>query len=127
MRTCSDAPAEVFGHSGGNRGGTTLGQNDTVDAGAIGSAQESSEVVRIFDAVEGEEEAVGTGFSTGGEEVLDSEEGALTDKGENALVGVGMGHTGELVAGLKCDADVGGAAEFGEALQGAHPGARGRA
>ena len=53
----------------------------------------------------------------GSEEVFDGEELALADNGEGALVGVGAGETGELVAGLDGDADAGGAAEFDQALE----------
>ena len=51
------------------------------------------------------------------EEVFDGEELALADDGEDALMGVGAGEAGELVAGLDGDADFGGAAEFDEAFE----------
>jgi len=51
----------------------------------------------------------------GGEEVFDGEEFALADDGKDALVGVGAGETGELVAGFEGDTDAGGAAEVDEA------------
>ncbi len=115
--------ADVLGGSGGglgdgagDGGGAALGEDDAVDTGSVGGAEESAEVVGVFDAVEGEEEAVlAVGF--GSEEVFDGEELALADDGEDALVGVGAGEAGELVAGLDGDADFGGAAELDEAFE----------
>jgi hypothetical protein len=117
--------ADVLGRAGGGLGdgrrdwcGPAFGEDDAVDAGAVGGAEEGAEVVRVFDAVEGEEEAVVLGEGgRGGEEVFDGEEGALADEGERALVGVGAGEAGELVAGFEGDADAGGAAGEGELVQ----------
>ena len=53
----------------------------------------------------------------GGEKVFNGEEFALADDGEDALVGIGAGEAGELVAGLDGDADVGGAAKFDDAFE----------
>jgi hypothetical protein len=53
----------------------------------------------------------------GGEKVFNGEEFALADDGEDALVGIGAGEAGELVAGFDGDADAGGAAELGEAFE----------
>jgi hypothetical protein len=79
--------ADVLGGSGGGLGygagdgrGTTLGNDDAVYTCAVRGAEESSEVVGIFDAVEGEEEAV-LAVLFGGEEVFDGEEFALADDG----------------------------------------------
>jgi hypothetical protein len=115
--------ADVFGCSGGglcdgggDGGGAAFGEDDSVDACAVGGAEEGAEVVGIFDAVEGEEEAV-LAVLFGGEEVFDSEEFAFADDGEDALVGVGPGEAGELVAGFEGDADAGGAAELDEAFE----------
>ncbi len=58
--------AEVLGcagagfDGGGTEGsGAALGEEDAIDSGAIGHAEQSAEVLRIFDAVEGEDEAGG--------------------------------------------------------------------
>jgi hypothetical protein len=115
--------ADVLGGSGGGLGDgagdggrAPLGEDDAVDTGSVGGAEESAEVVGVFDAVECEEEAVlAVGF--GGEEVFDGEELALADDGEDSLMGVGAGEAGELVAGLDGDADFGGAAELDEAFE----------
>ena len=60
--------AEVFGCAGagfdGYRaegGGAALGEDDAVDSGAVGYAQKGAEVLRVFNAVEGEEKAGGAG------------------------------------------------------------------
>jgi hypothetical protein len=115
--------ANVFGGSGGgfgygcgDGGGASLGEEDAIDAGSVGGSEQGSEVVGVFDAVEGEEETVMSGFGWG-EKVLDSEELTLADDGQNALVGIGAGEAGELVAGLEGDADAGFAAEVDEAFE----------
>jgi len=46
-----------LGYRGGDGGGAALGEDDAVYADAIGCAEEGSEVMRVLDAVEGEEEA----------------------------------------------------------------------
>ena len=143
--------SDVFGGTGGGLGdgrgdwgGAAFGQDDSVDSRAIGGAQERAEVVRVLDAVEGEEEFVrgvnlcavcgcilrngfrrgfrhgfrlGFGGGLGREQVFDGEEGALADQGDGPLVGVGACQAGELVSGFEGEADVGVAAELGEALQ----------
>ena len=53
----------------------------------------------------------------GGEEVFDGEELALANEGDDALMGVGLGEPGELVAGLEGDADAGGAGEGDEPFE----------
>ena len=89
-----------FGDGRGDGGGAALGEDDAVDAGAVGGAEEGAEVVGVFDAVEGEEEAVAA-VGRRGEQVFDGEEVALANEGDDALVGVGSGEPGELVAGLE--------------------------
>ncbi len=110
--------ADVLGGTGGGFGGdgregsgATLGEEDAVDTGTVGGAEESAEVVGVFDAVEREKEAAG-GAGGGVEKVFQGEEFALTEEGDDALVGVGFAVAGELVAGFGADADAFGAAEF---------------
>ena len=57
MGTCSLAPALVLATTGGDGGAAALGEEDAVYAGSVRGAQEGAEVVGVFDAVEGEEEA----------------------------------------------------------------------
>ena len=105
-----------FGYGGGDGCGTALGDDDAVDTCAVGGAKEGAEVVGIFDAVEGEEEVMfAIGFGT--HEVFDAEELALFDDGEDALMGVGPGEAGELVAGFDGDADAGSATELDEGVE----------
>src|SRR5206468_151200 len=92
------------------------------DASSFGCAEEGTEVVRIFHAVEGQEEGVATGdggasLFRSGDEVFDGEVLALADDGERALMGVGAGEPGELVARLERDTDPGGAAKIRKALE----------
>ena len=113
--------ADVFGGSGGglgdgggDGGGAALGEEDAVDSGAVGSADECSEVVRVFEAVKSEEEAR---VVRQGQEVFEGEELAFADHGEDALVGVGAGEAGELVAGFEGDTDFGGPGEGDDGLK----------
>ena len=109
--------AQVLGGSGGGLDGNgregrgpALGEEDPVDTGGFGGAEKGAEVLRVFDSVEGKDQArVGSG-----EEVLDAEEVALPDDGDDALVSGGPGQAGEGVAGLGAGFDAGGAAESGD-------------
>ncbi len=51
-----------FDGDGAERGGAALGEDDAVDAGAIGDAKKSAEILRVFDAIEREDEASGGGM-----------------------------------------------------------------
>ena len=112
--------ADVFGGSGGGFDsdgaegcGAALGDEDAVDSGGIGGAEERAEVLRVFDAVEREDQA-GSGT---GEEVFEVEEFAGADDGDDALMGRGMGEAGELFAGLEAETDVVLAAGVDDALE----------
>jgi hypothetical protein len=100
--------ADVFGGSGGgfhgggaDWGGAALGEEDAVDSGGIGSAEERAEILGVFDAVEGEQKA---GFGSS-EKVFEVEELARTNNGNNSLVAGGFGQPGELFFGLEAQAD----------------------
>ena len=115
--------ADVLGGSGGGFGddgadgsGAALGEDDAVDTGTVGGAEQGAEVVGVFDSVEGEEEAVSAGSGGGVEQVFEGEEGAFAQESDDALVGVGLGVAGELVAGFGVDADAGGAGELEHAI-----------
>jgi len=105
-----------LGYRGGDGGGAALGEDDAVYADAVGCAEEGSEVMRVLDAVEGEEEAVLV-VLLWGQEVFDPEEFSLANDGQDALMGIGAGEPGELVAGFHGYADASGAAEFDESLE----------
>jgi hypothetical protein len=64
--------------------------------------------LRVFDAVEGEDQARGAG---GFENIFDGEELLGTDDGHDALVGRSAGHVCQGFAGLGADADLELAAE----------------
>ena len=110
--------AGVLGGSGGGFGddrvqgsGPAFGDDDAIDAGAIGGAEQGAEVVGVFDAVQHQKEAAAGLAMLGVEEVFEGEELPLAEEGDDALMGVGFGVSGELVAGFGGDADVGLAAE----------------
>jgi hypothetical protein len=122
------AGAGLYGHGAEGRG-AALGEDDAVDAGAVGYAEQRAEVLRVFDAVEGEQQAAGAGVcgARRGEKVLDGEELLWANQGDDALVGGGFGQQRELLARLLADADAGLAAErANEAIQAADRRARGR-
>jgi hypothetical protein len=112
--------AEMLGGSGGGfdgdgaeRSRAALGEENAIDTGAFGRPQEGTEVLRIFDAVEGENEAGGGAFAGAGEQIFEGEEVPFADDGEDALVGGGLGESGEGVARLGADIDAGFAAQGG--------------
>ena len=112
---------EVFGCSGAGfdgdgaeRGGAAFGEDDAIDACAVGYAEKSAEVLRVFYAVECEEQAMGA-VRRGRVEVFNGEEFLGADHGDYALMGGGFGQLGELVARLLTDADAG-LAEGGDQL-----------
>ena len=77
---------------------------------AFGGAEQRAQVLGVFDAVEGEDETRLRAFQN----VFEIEELAFADDGHDALVGCGLGHTGEGVAGLEAGFDAGFAAEIEE-------------
>jgi len=91
-----------FGGYGAEGGGAALGHDDSIDASAVGGAEERAEVLRIFYAVEGEDEARLAGWF---ENILNRQELLGADDGDYALVGGGVGHVGEGLAGFGADAD----------------------
>jgi len=96
-----------FDGSGAERSRAALGEEDAVDAGAIGNAKKSAEVLRVFNTVEREDEA-GSGVTCGGrgrEEVLEGEQFLRADKRDDALVRGGFGGECELLARPLKDAD----------------------
>jgi hypothetical protein len=98
--------AEVLGGSGTGfdggrteRSGAALGEKDAVDARAIGNAKKSAEVLRVFNAVEREEEASWRfAGGIGREKILEREKLLRTDKRDDALVSGGFRDEGELLA-----------------------------
>jgi len=116
--------AEVFGcasagfESGGAEGrGAALGEEDAVDSGAVGDAKESAEILRIFNAIEGEDEPCGGGVGGSFEEVFKDEEFLRADEGDDALMGGRFGRGSELFARILLYAYAGLAALGDEMLE----------
>jgi len=106
--------AEVLGGAGAGfygdwaeGSGTALGQDDAVDACAVGYAKQGAEVLGVFYAVEGKQKAAGVWLLACGEEILDGEELLWADQGDHALMGGGFGHLRQLLAGFLADSDAG--------------------
>ena len=112
--------ADVLGGSGGGfdghgteGGGAAFGKDDAVDSGCVGGAEERAEVLGVFDAVKGEQEA----RFRSGEQVFQVEEFAGAGDGDDSLMGGGFGQTGQLFFGLKAEADAEFAAGVDDLLQ----------
>ena len=58
---CSLAPGAGLDRGGAQRGGAALGEDDAVDAGRLGRAQERAEVRRVLEVLEDEHERVALG------------------------------------------------------------------
>jgi hypothetical protein len=115
--------SHVLRCSGGSLGdrsrdgsGAAFGQDDTVDSGAVGGAEESPKVMGVLNAIESEEETV-LPILFWGEEIFNSEELTLFHDCQHALMGVRFCRSGELVARLKRHTDAGGPALLNEAFE----------
>ena len=117
--------AEMLGGSGtgfdGGRAewsGTALGEENAIDTGAIGNAKKSPEVLRVFNAVESEQQASG-GFAgrIGREEVFESEKFLRANERDDALVRGGLCGEGEMLARFLKDANTGIAALGDEEIE----------
>ena len=116
--------ADMLGGSGGGFDGdgaegcgAALGDEDAVDAGCVGGTEERAEVLRVFDAVECEEQARGWIGIRAREQVFEVEEFAGADDGDDALMGGGVGEAGELFFGLEAETDAVLAAGVDDALE----------
>jgi len=105
-----------LGYRRGDRCRTSLRQDDTVYACSIGGAQQSTQIMGIFDAIESKEEFVLSRLF-GGEQVFDPEKLALAHDRQHSLMRIGAGEPGELVARLKGYANACGAAEFDQPFE----------
>jgi hypothetical protein len=95
-----------FDGGGAKRGGAALGEEDAVDARAIGDAKKSAEILRVFNSVKREKEPSG-GFAggIGDEQVFEGEEFLRADERDNTLMCGSFGGEGELLARPLKDAD----------------------
>ena len=108
-----------FDGGGAEGSGAALGEEDAVNAGAIGDAKKSSEVLRIFNAVEREDEA-GGGVACGRwrrEEVLEGEKFLRVNERDDTLVVRSLGGDGKLLARPLKDANASVAALGDEAAE----------
>ena len=105
-----------FDRGTGKSGGAALGNDDAVGARAIGGANQRAQVMRIFDAVEHNDEAVFAAMLF--EQGVDI--GVLLARGDRnyALMGVGVGQAIKLLARQEAHLDAAGAAIIDQAL---HP------
>jgi hypothetical protein len=108
------ASAGLYGDRA-ERSRSPLGKHDAVDASAIGHAQQSAEILRVFHTVEGQQQARDSRLLRR-EEVFDGEKLLRVDQGYYALVSWGLGELSQLLARLLADAHAGVAAEGDEAL-----------
>src|SRR6266542_664682 len=76
---------------GGQRGAAVAGQDDPVAAGGLGAADQRAEVVRVLDAVEGQEERRLGAAERDGQQLVEPDRFELRDDGGNTLVGAGLG------------------------------------
>jgi RNA polymerase sigma-70 factor (ECF subfamily) len=106
-----------FGGDGAEGGGAALGGDDAVDAGTVGGTQQGAEVLRVFDAIEREQESVFARDVSRDEEIFEVGELFAADEGDDALVSGGFGELGKVVAWFHAQADAVFAAERGEAIE----------
>src|ERR1700722_10638499 len=105
--------AEVFrcsrtglhGH-GTQRRGATLGEHYAIDARSVGNAKKRAEVLRIFNAIKGEEQARLGGIGRS-EEVFNGQGFLLADKGNDSLMCRSASEMCELLARLLAHTDAG--------------------
>ncbi len=93
-----------------------LGEHDAVDPGAVGHAQQSAEVLRVFHAVESQQKASRAGPRRL-EEVFDGEKFLRMDERHHALVSGSLGQLRQLLARLLANVEAGLAAEGYQPLQ----------
>jgi hypothetical protein len=103
------SPGTRFHGNRAERGGTALGENDTVDAGAVGYAEKRAEILRVFDAVKSKKQASRAGLlrRVGREEVFNGERLLWANVSDHALMGGGLRHQGQLLTAFLADADAG--------------------
>ena len=99
------AGAGLYGN-GAQWCGTALGQHHTVDTGAIGYAQKRAKILRIFHAIESQDETRCGGLSgRRREEIFEGKKLLRVDERDHALMRGSFGGDGELLARLLENAD----------------------
>lgn len=97
----------------GEGGGAALGNDDAGGSGGERGANDGAEVVRVFDAIEENEES-GRIFLCGGEEVFEIEGAAGGEESDDALMVAGGCEAVEAGTIFKADRNVGGAGKANE-------------
>jgi hypothetical protein len=108
-----------FGGDFGDGGGAALGDDDAGGPGGVGGADDGAKVMRIFDAIEGDE------HGGGGGEVRKGLVGVCGDNGDDPLMDGSAAKAVEGGAFLKADGEFTGAAEIDDLLQALASGAFG--
>jgi len=98
------------------RGRPPLGEHDAVDSGSISDTQQGPEILRVFNAIESEQQAAGTRFESF-EEIFDRERLLRANQRDDALVGRSLGQLRQLLARLLANAQTGLAAESDKAFK----------
>jgi RNA polymerase sigma-70 factor, ECF subfamily len=89
-----------YGHGAEGRG-SAFGEHDAVNPGGVGGAEQRTQVLRVFNAIEGEQQA---GFRAG-QQVFQIKKFAGADNGDDSLMGGGAGQPGQLFTRLKAQPD----------------------
>jgi hypothetical protein len=110
---------------GGEGGAAVAGEDQAVAAGGFGAAGEGAEVVRVFDAVEGEEEGGLPAGEGSGQELGQADGLDRGHDGEDALVGAAAGFGVDQGAGDGLDLDAAALGEVEEVAEGGPAGAGG--
>jgi hypothetical protein len=101
------------------RRGTALGEDDAIDAGAIGYAKKGAEVLRVFNAVQGKHETGEAGFGCRirRKEIFNGERLLRVDEGNHPLMSDVFRGQSQLLPRLLTDADAKLAAESHELFE----------
>ena len=114
MRTCSEAPAELFATTALSGSCSPLRQKHSRDACAVGRAQQRAQVVRVLHAVERQKEPPAGGVWRRRQQVLKLQQPALAQEGDDALMHLRADVPGELFAGFGVHPDAGSPSQFQE-------------
>ena len=93
----------------GESGGSAFGNDHTVRACGEGGANDGAEIVRIFDAVEKDDEAFASvigAFVGGGENAFERRRSARGGQGDDSLMIFRVGETIQLAAVFKADGNI---------------------
>ena len=112
---CSAAPAEALTATALRGAGAAFGRDHAVDAGALGTAQQCAQVLRVFDAVERQQERI-VAFA-GSKQVFEIGQRLGAHHGDHALMRGGLGQVGQVVAGGRLQANAVFAAHGGDAVE----------